>query len=108
MLSPRFYARFTGFFIIGAIFILDQWSKAAVMLAAKSAAIPAEILPFFNLVLVWNPGISFGMFEHMQQWGARLLAVILSLVALTLSLWLLRTRDIPLALALGFITGGAT
>ena len=107
MLSSRFRARLTGFVAIIAVFILDQWSKAAIIKAAKSGIIPAKILAFFNLVLVWNRGVSFGMFGHMQQWGTRLLTGILVLVAVSLSIWLLRTRDWLLALALGCIVGGA-
>lgn len=75
--------------------------------AAKEGAIPMEILPFFNLVLLWNRGISFGMLGHMQSWMPIALTLAISLVALTLAIWLLRARDLPTALALGFIVGGA-
>jgi signal peptidase II len=107
MLSPLSRARLTGLFTAGLIVILDQWSKAAIIAAAKSGAVPAKIFPFFNLVMVRNSGISFGMFGHMHEWGTRLLTAALVLVALCLSLWLLRAGDILLTLALGLIVGGA-
>ena len=65
-----------------------------------------EILPFFNLVLVWNRGISFGMFGGgaLPPWllGAIAVAVILALV-----IWLRRVETRLLAATIGLVIGGA-
>jgi signal peptidase II len=107
MHSAPIRGRLTGFAVLLCVVALDQWSKTAVIAAAKSSAIPTQIFPFFNLVLVWNQGISFGIFNHMQSWGPLLLTSTIATVALTLAAWLCVARDWPTALALGFIIGGA-
>ena len=101
------YPRLMGFFVLTAVAILDQWSKFALINAANAHAIPREILPFFNLVMVRNHGISFGMFAESRAWMPLLLTIATSLVALGLALWLARTDEPWVALALGSIIGGA-
>lgn len=64
------------------------------------------VLPFFNLVLVWNPGVSFGMFGDgsIGAWGLVLLAA--GIVAALL--WWLRKADTTLSIvSLGLVIGGA-
>ena len=42
---------------------LDQWSKAAILaVQGFHPAFLREVTGFFNLVLVWNHGLSFGLF----------------------------------------------
>lgn len=68
---------------------------------------PIAVTPFIDLVLVWNPGISYGWFQQtgpVGQWallGVKVVAVVL------LSIWLARARTRLTALALGLIIGGA-
>jgi lipoprotein signal peptidase len=63
------------------------------------------VLPVVNFVLVWNHGITFGMFAGD---GARLLlATIASVVIIALCIWLWRSKTWVTALAVGAITGGA-
>jgi signal peptidase II len=65
------------------------------------------VTSFFDLVLAWNPGISYGLFQQtgpVGQWA--LLALKVIAVALLLA-WLLRTRSRLAGLALGLIVGGA-
>ena len=72
------------------------------MLAAH-AGLPVEVLPFFNIVLVWNRGVSFGMFGAA---GPLLLAAIGAAVAVVLVVWMLRSHRRFEALALGAVAGG--
>lgn len=69
----------------------------------------AESLPFYNLVMVWNEGVSFGLFN--QGGVPESMPLILSGFALALSfgfiLWMLATKDRLTALALALIVGGA-
>jgi signal peptidase II len=65
------------------------------------------VAPFLDLVLAWNTGISYGLFQDagpLWQWvllGLKATAVALLLV------WLARTRSRLAGLALGLILGGA-
>src|SRR3982074_1015345 len=65
------------------------------------------LMPFLDLVLAWNTGISYGLFQQagpLGQWA--LLALKVIAVALLL-VWLVRTRSRLSGLALGLIVGGA-
>ena len=65
------------------------------------------VTSFLDLVLAWNTGISYGLFQQtgpLGQWA--LLALKVVAVALLLT-WLLRTRSRLSGLALGLIVGGA-
>jgi signal peptidase II len=65
------------------------------------------VLPFFNLVMVWNPGISYGLFPASGRLGTYIL-IALSLAAVVgLGWWLWGTASRSLALGLGLVIGGA-
>lgn len=66
-----------------------------------------EILPFMNLVMAWNKGISYGLFQAETGTGRALLAGFAILVTGALYLWLARVNHRLLALAIGLIIGGA-
>ncbi len=96
--APRRY----GLAAAAAVFAADQASKLWVL--AAQAGLPAEIAPFFNIVLVWNRGVSFGMFGSA---GPLVLAALAGAVALALVVWMLRSPRRFEALALGAVAGGA-
>ena len=66
-----------------------------------------EILPFFNLVMVWNKGISFGMLNN----GTEIAQYVLSGAALVISLgflaWFSRTKSKLQALTIIMVVAGA-
>ena len=65
------------------------------------------VTSYLDLVLAWNTGISYGLFQQtgpLGQWA--LLALKVIAVALLL-IWLVRTRSRLAGLALGLIVGGA-
>ena len=72
-----------GLAVAGATLIVDQATKAyfyALLVEEGRRAI--EVLPFFNLVTVWNYGISFGLFNTGSPYTAYLLiAIALAIVA---------------------------
>lgn len=94
-----------GLFIVGA-FALDQVTKELAMTSAKALAAGIDVLPFFNLVLTRNTGVTFGMFagQSLGQWPVILFS---SAVVAVLSVWLSRATDPRQAAALGAINGGA-
>ena len=66
-----------------------------------------RLTPFLDLVLIWNKGISYGLFQQdgpLGQWA--LLALTATAVAL-LWIWLARSTSRLMALSLGLIIGGA-
>ncbi len=87
-------------------FALDQASKFLTLGNPDLSGLNhIEILPFFNLVLVMNRGVSFGMFAGHNQ---PLIIIIISLLILSvLIVWLWRNSSLTVAVGIGFVIGGA-
>ncbi|GAK44963.1 lipoprotein signal peptidase [Tepidicaulis marinus] len=66
-----------------------------------------EITPFFNLVMAWNKGVSYGLFTAETAAGRAILIGFALLVTVLLGLWLARVTKPYMAVALGLIIGGA-
>ena len=86
------------------IIIIDQITKNLVVLMMYEGQ--KEILPFFNLVHVWNRGISFGLFNNDHS-GAWILCALSLAITVFFIRWLGKTDHKPLALAIGAVIGGA-
>jgi signal peptidase II len=88
------------------ILIAHQLARLAAFRAVNDHGGPIAVLPFFNLVEVWNPGISFGMFNGLvyAQWLLSALAIAITLILLR---WLSRAENKITAMALSFVIGGA-
>lgn len=81
----------------------NKWHMLSVVDIANRP--PIEVTPFFNLVMVWNRGVSFGMFSEQNQ---PLLLICLSLVICgVLLVWLFKAESRAVALAIGLVIGGA-
>ncbi len=88
--------------------ILDQLSKLWVL---KGLDLPdrftVPVLPIFSLTMVWNPGVSFGLFHGGGEVGRVLLALFAACVVAALAFWA-RNAVRPLAaIGLGMVMGGA-
>jgi signal peptidase II len=94
---------------IGAL-LADQLSKLLLLYGLGFAANPetrVPVTPFFDLVMVWNRGISYGLFQAQGLLGTVLLTAF-SLVAMAaLGWWLTRAERRILGFGLGLIIGGA-
>lgn len=91
--------------------VADQGSKLFMLYGAGFAHMPpgfaVPVLPFFNLVMVWNPGVSYGLFPASGRLGTFLL-IGLSVMAVAVLSWLLwRATSRALAIGYGLIIGGA-
>jgi len=64
------------------------------------------VLPFFNLVLVWNQGVSFGMFGDGSV-GAWALVLLAAGIVVALVYWLRKADSTLSVVSLGLIIGGA-
>jgi signal peptidase II len=90
--------------------VADQGFKLFMLYGAGFAHLPpgqtVPVLPFFNLVMVWNPGISYGLFPASGLGTALLIG--LSVAAVGVLSWLLwRATSRSLAIGYGLIIGGA-
>ena len=94
-----------GLAVAAAVAILDQASKWWILLDLLNPPRPIEVTSFFNLVLAWNRGVSFSLFDGgVPPW----VFVALSLaIAAGLAVWLARAEGRLLAGALGLVIGGA-
>lgn len=66
-----------------------------------------EVTSFFNIVMVWNYGISFGMFNDGTSSNAYILVIMSVAVCGFLFAWLRRTNSKLQTIALGMVIGGA-
>lgn len=65
------------------------------------------VTPFFNLVMVWNRGVSFGLLAHDAPLARYALAAFALGVAVFLLVWAARSGARWTAVALGLVAGGA-
>ena len=70
---------------------------------------PLNIFPFFDLVMVWNKGVSFGMFNHGQTYEhqAMLLAAFAIGIIVLLMYWLAKANNKFQMYAIALVIGGA-
>ena len=88
--------------------VLDQASKLWLLFVfdiARRGAV--KVTPFFDLVLAWNVGISFGWFQNDSFLAQAVLTVIKAVAVVVLAVWMARSRNLLATLALGLIIGGA-
>jgi signal peptidase II len=96
--------------IITAIVVLalDQASKLWLLnvfdIAHRGAV---KLAPFFDLVLAWNVGISFGWFQNESPIAQVGLMVIKAVAVVVLGVWMAWSRTLIATVALGLIIGGA-
>ena len=94
--------------LAAAVIVLDQLSKYWVLevfrLPERGSV---EVLPVFSLSMVWNRGVSFGLFQAEAELTRWALAVFSAGVALVLALWARKAGRPLLAVALGLVIGGA-
>ena len=69
-----------------------------------SAGISTAIMPYFNLTMVWNEGVSFGMLQDAGIWPLAIMAMVISAF---LGHWLWKSTSKFEAVSLGMIIGGA-
>ena len=66
-----------------------------------------RLAPFFDLVLVWNQGVSYGLLEQRSALGRWALILFAFAAAAGLVVWLARTSSRLAAAGIGLIIGGA-
>ncbi len=90
---------------------LDQASKLLLLYVfgfkdmAPGESVP--VLPFFNLTMVWNPGVSYGLFPAHSRFGSVFLVFLSLLAVIGLGWWLWNAHRRALTIGLGLVIGGA-
>jgi signal peptidase II len=88
--------------------VLDQASKFWLLyifeIERKGAV---SVTPFFDLVIAWNTGISYGLFQSEGMLGQIILLAIKVGAVVALGIWLYRAQSHLVAVSLGLIIGGA-
>ncbi|MBR0790259.1 signal peptidase II [Bradyrhizobium manausense] len=88
--------------------VADQASKLWLLngfdLARKGVV---KVTPFFDLVLAWNIGISFGWLQNDSQSAQIALMAVKIVAVIALAIWLARSQTRLATVALGLIIGGA-
>ena len=106
-MSPREW----GLVAVGGALLTDQISKIILLYVLGFATLAPNVhvlvTPFVDVVMAWNPGVSFSFLAAHSTVGI----VALSAVAIAgiggLSFWLWRATRLLLGVGLGLVIGGA-
>jgi signal peptidase II len=105
--DPRNTLRRQGLGLAFLIIVFDQLTKWWVLTDLMNPPRVIEVLPFANLVLVWNRGVSFGLFNTASDYGPYILAALALAVSAVLAVWLFRGPTRIVGWGIGLILGGA-
>ena len=104
------------FFLIPIIVVVDQWTKQLILNEPKFNALGCldktqrcggiEVSGLFDLTMVWNRGVSFGLgqSEGIMRW---VLVALTVAIAVGFAIWLFRAQRKLTAIALAMVVGGA-
>ena len=92
------------YFLIAALVVLADLGTKAIILNTLTFGSAIEVMPFFNLVLVMNKGISFSMFSGFDAWILTAVAFFISAILLY---FLIKEKDAFTRTCLALILGGA-
>jgi len=111
MFKNKFFIN--GMIIATMVAIADLLSKRVIFAILEEIAInnqtnypEIEIFSFFSLVYVWNRGVSFGMFNQIEN-AQILLSILQFSIAIVICFWLFFNEKKNLVIPLGLIIGGA-
>jgi signal peptidase II len=97
-----------GIIVAIATLALDQASKFwLVRMFDIARRGTVKLTPFFDLVLAWNQGISFGWFQNDGPTAQIVLMAVKAVAVVVLAVWMARSHTLIATIALGLIIGGA-
>ena len=96
-----------GLLLAFLIVIVDQATKFWIVHDVMSPPRIIEVTPFFNIVMVWNKGASFGLFSTNSPWTQVALGSLALAISAVLVVWLSKAQSRWLAISLGCVIGGA-
>ncbi len=97
--------------IVALVFVLDQATKHFVLYGLDFISQPEgyriAVMPFFDLAMVWNRGISYGLLQAGSAFERWLLVIVSASLIAVLVWWLLTIKERLLAIAIAMMIGGA-
>ena len=96
-----------GVLVTTLTILFDQLSKWWILNVVMVPPRVIEITKFFDLVLVYNRGASFGIFSNSPDWVSFALIVFAILISIALAIWMWHADVNLLAFALSLVAGGA-
>jgi signal peptidase II len=96
-----------GLGLAALVLSLDQVTKWWILDVIMQPPRVIPVTPFFNLVMWWNRGISFGFLDSSTTTGPWLLSLAALAITAVLVVWLYRAERLGVALGIGLIIGGA-
>ena len=102
-----FGGRWIGVGLAVLALIVDQVTKWWVINEMMNPPRVIPVTPFFNLVMGWNRGISFGLMNRESAFNAWVLPLVAVVIVVILSVWLWRNERTIVAIAIGLVIGGA-
>src|SRR5258708_3848375 len=100
-----------GWLVALVALLADQLSKNYLLYGLDFRSLgPAariQILPIFDLVMVWNRGVSYGLFQAGSFAGTLTLTIFSLIAVVALSWWLTKAERAVLGMWLGLVIGGA-
>ena len=101
-------ARIWGLGIAAASLLIDQahkvWMLGPFAIEQKGRV---SVTPFLDLTMVWNRGVSYGLFSQDGDFGRWLLIALGIAGSILFGWWLWNTPRLLPALSLGLVVGGA-
>jgi signal peptidase II len=102
--SPRYF----GLSVALTTLVLDQLSKLWILLVVRLEDTgPWPLTPFMEFVMVWNRGISYGLFQQSTDIGRWILVILSFVASIWLSRWMWREPRKGTVLGLALVIGGA-
>ena len=96
-----------GLLVGSLVLIFDHLTKWFIRDVVLDGAWHIKIFNFFNLVEVWNRGVSFGLFASDSPWTPILLSALAIGISVVLLIWLRKAQTLLLSIGLGIVIGGA-
>ncbi len=106
-MPARKYANIFAFFVTILLIALDQGTKMLILDYFSIPRAPITITSFFDLVLVWNHGVSFGLFNTPSHWNVYIFSTLAISISCLLIKWLWNAQNHLLRFGFSFIIAGA-
>ncbi len=94
------------YIVIFIVILLDQLTKLLVLKHFSDGSF-VSLTSFFNLILAYNPGISFSLFANNGPYNSLLLTTMALLICLFLLRWMHKENNPTLRFGIALVIGGA-
>jgi signal peptidase II len=93
--------------VVVAVLVADQLSKLWILEHFSAVGQSMHVTDFFDIVLVANHGVSFGLFNNGAAINAIIFSLLAAIIVIALVVWLFRGPGAALSAAIGLVIGGA-